>query len=131
MPLKGGFPVRRMSSIALVTALACLLADCANEDQARAESCKFTYDAKVRNTLVIPVLQKKEGKLALLYDLERPSISEENGKITLIFGQKTTDVLDTPNFIIMIDPCTRQVIKAGETTPNLITGVPPSQDNDN
>jgi hypothetical protein len=91
---------------------------------AQTANCPFTYNDRVREDLVRPALHAKEGNLSNLYDLKRPGILLHDGKVDLIFGLKNIMIVDPPNFIVVIDACKHRVISAGETTPNLITGVP-------
>jgi hypothetical protein len=52
-----------------------------------------------------------------IWDLRTPSIIEKASSVRLIFGQIRIDVLDTPDFIILVDKCATRVISAYEVSP--------------
>ena len=94
-----------------------LLTGCSGVSNSSQKSCEFTYTQEVIDNLVLPVLRGTYGENYTIFDLKRPGILEKDGSIELIFGQSRIDVIDAPNFVVVIDPCARTVIKAYETSP--------------
>ena len=94
-----------------------LLAACGSAKDVSDNKCPFTYNRTVVDSMVIPKLKEVYGDNYIIYDLSKPGILELGDRVQLIFRQPRIDVLDTPNFIVEIDRCSLQVIKAYEASP--------------
>ena len=81
--------------------------------------CNFTYSAAIRDQVVIPTLKSHGQKLYKLYKLNDPIVMVETGIVTLIFKQ-SVEAVDGSVFVIVLDPCTLNVIKAYETPPTYV-----------
>jgi hypothetical protein len=84
---------------------------------ANAKACPFHYNRKIIDQIVVPTLRAEYGDNYTWYDLNKPAISSKRKSVELIFSQSRIDVLDTPNFVIEIEPCRSKVLKAYETSP--------------
>jgi hypothetical protein len=82
-----------------------------------ATACPFHYTQKTIDQIVVPTLKAKYGNNYTWYDPNKPAILPGRKSVELIFSQSRIDVLDTPNFIIQIEPCRLKVLKAYETSP--------------
>jgi hypothetical protein len=101
-----------------IFAVTLLLADCAAAPSSDSkEACPFVYNQSVIDRLVIPKLKAVYGDNYTMYDLKKPGIVDRGQSVQLVFGQSRIDVLDTPDFIVEIDRCSRKVTRAYETSP--------------
>src|SRR5579872_3686924 len=79
-----------------------------------AEKCDFAYSDRLRDTVVVPAIQKTLGgdywkNYGAVYDMDAPrSQAGPTGTITLIFHEKQLSV-DGANIDVDIDPCSRKV----------------------
>jgi hypothetical protein len=101
----------------LIITAVLLLSGCAMASDFQGKTCPFAYGQRVIDKLILPTLKTTYGANYTIWDLNKPGMIEEGNTVQLIFGQWRTDVLDTPDFIIIVDRCTSKVIKAYETSP--------------
>jgi hypothetical protein len=101
----------------LIITAVLLLSGCAMGSESDNKGCSFAYNQSVIDRLVVPTLKATYGANYTIWDLKKPGIIEEGDTVQLIFGQWRTDVLDTPDFIIIVDRCASKVIKAYEASP--------------
>ncbi len=101
----------------LILTATLLLSGCAMASESEGKTCSFAYDQSVIDRLVLPTLKATYGVNYTIWDLKKPGIIEEGETVQLIFGQWRTDVLDTPDFVVIVDRCASKVIKAYETSP--------------
>ncbi len=80
-------------------------------------SCSFVYDQRVIKNLVLPTLMAAYGPNYVIYDVKNPGLLEQGNIVQIILRQPRIDVLDTPNFIIVVDQCASRVIEAHESAP--------------
>ncbi len=77
--------------------------------------CAFSYNQETADRLILPAMKEKVGNLYKLYDLAKPGIVSSREIVKLVFVQSDKDVLDTPVFIVEVDPCARKVLRAYES----------------
>ncbi len=94
-----------------------ILPSCAELSPGR--SCPFVYNNKVRDEIVVPTLKEHGQKFYWLYDLDKPTITYEQGRISLLFMQSIKSV-DGNAFVIVLNSCTLRIFKAYETPPTYI-----------
>lgn len=106
---------RRKRRLGIVVVGLCLTC-CASNTASRSPACSFVYDDKMKAEIILPEIRRKEGRFTENFDLEHPGIVTAKHRVELVFRLKRV-VMDPPNFIIAIDPCTSKVIESGETVP--------------
>jgi hypothetical protein len=103
-----------------IVVVSLVLAGCSTNLESNASACRFIYDEKVKTEIVLPEFRTKEGRFTENFDLDHPGIVTAKRRVELVFRLKRI-VMDPPNFIIAIDPCTSKVIESGETVPFEVT----------
>ena len=93
--------------------LAAALTSCAQQRDSRIP-CTFKYNSVVERKIAIPAMKAEIGDSYVAYDTSDPAILISNGYISLIFRFKS-DAIDTPSYILRLEPCSLRVISSFET----------------
>jgi hypothetical protein len=92
-----------------------------NDSAARSspDSCAFAYSSKIRDEIIIPTLKAHGQKLYWLFKLDNPAAIVKGREVTLILDQNT-GAIDSYAFVIVLNTCTLNVVKAYETPPTYV-----------
>ena len=111
--------MRKSNNFTLMLALLPLLG-CA--PMAIGATCAFGYDDDVLQNLVLPAVKAKYGDNSVLfekiYNYKNPTLYRHGDELELIFDQEKSNgkaPMDAPFFVVVLDPCTRRVVRAFET----------------
>jgi hypothetical protein len=99
----------------LAFGISAFLTGCASGIVAPAAQCKFVYDAHVRDGIVIPAVRKIEAKFYSNWSYAKPALYEHDGKVEILLDMFDKGYLDPPGFIVVLNPCTLDVLDAYET----------------
>lgn len=90
---------------------------CACSTTSHDATCSFNYDKVIQRTVIIPTMRKVLGEGGeASYNLNKPLIHEDHGKVVFVFLFNDENTMDPPKFELVLDPCSMRVLSAGEST---------------
>lgn len=99
----------------LAVAVSGWLIGCTSHEVTPEAACKLVYSDHVRDDIVIPAVKKVEGKYYSNWNYERPGLYEHDGKVDVVLDMFDKGYMDPPGFIVVLNPCTLDVLDAYET----------------
>lgn len=75
--------------------------------------CRFKYTERVRDEIVLPEAQRALGQHLALWDVAKPFVIVRGSKVSLLIHYREVNVLDPPEFVVVIDKCGAGAVRSG------------------
>lgn len=99
-----------------ISSLAAAVLAGAGPAQAKHGSCAFDYNQSVAETLILPALKQQIGPAYTRWSLGDPEKRRRDGQVELIFAPAEANAADTPDLVVMVDPCVSRVTAVSQQT---------------
>jgi hypothetical protein len=92
-----------------------LMGSCAGVASVGRSSCRFAYTDEVRDTLVVPELQRALGEQWKTWKVEDPTVFEGRSVVHLLVHLRDEmNFVDPPDYEFVVDSCGKKLIRAGK-----------------
>ncbi len=102
------------------------IAGCSSTRQPDVGRCIRSYSPELRDSVVLPELNKRHILLQTM-NLDDPFIKISGRNMTVTLSYDATNMFDSPEYELVIDRCSRDVLKFKVIDTSVVTGGPRSR----